>query len=393
MTRHTRRRHRVAGTDGNTVEQPVHVMVGTPDSPMDASVKTPAETSVPVVPTVSLETSATATSTAPQSAVAEKPQPVRTERDKPVVVTGAAGFVGMHTCRALARAGWNVRAVVRNPTKAAGRLADIPCELKVGDIRDGAFMRETMSGAGAVVHLAAIAIERPGQSYESVNRDATGVVLDAARTAGVDRIIHMSQNGADSRSPFRFLRSKGMAQDMVTGSALRWTVFRPSVIFGHEDEFVNVLARLVQLTPVVFPLPSGGTSRFQPVCVTDVATAIQRALDADRTIGGMYALGGPAPLTLRQMAERILTAMQAHRVLVGVPIALLRPVIALAQRLLPTPPVTTSLLDLLAIDNTTPDNALVTTFGITPTPFAPEELLYLRAITARDALASLWGRR
>jgi len=326
------------------------------------------------------------------AAVAEQPEPMPVRHDSPVVVTGASGFVGTHTCRALARAGWSVRAIVRDPAKAAGRLADLPCELKVGDIRDVAFLRSTMAGAGAVVHLAAIAIERPGQSYESVNRDATRTVLDAAIAAGVDRFVHMSQNGSDSQSPYRFLRSKGEAQNMVTGSALRWTVFRPSVIFGPEDEFVNVLARLVRLTPLLFPLPGGGTARFQPVAVEDVAQAVQRALDREDTVRGMYSLGGPVPLTLRQMAERILTAMQARRTIVGVPIPVIRPLIALMQRVLPKPPVTTSLLELLSIDNTTPDNALTTVFGMTPTPFAPEELLYLREISAREALGSLWGK-
>jgi NADH dehydrogenase len=201
----------------------------------------------------------------------------------------------------------------------------------------------------------------------------------------------MSQNGADSASPYRFLRSKGIAQDLVTASALRWTVLRPSVIFGPEDEFVNVLARLIRLTPGIFPLPGGGRARFQPVCVDDVAGAIGAALDDDHTIGGLYALGGPAPLSLRQMVERILTAMQTGRAIVGIPVPLIRPIVALMQRALPNPPVTTSLLDLLAIDNTIPNNALTSTFGMEPTPFAPEELLYLRAITAREAIASLWG--
>jgi hypothetical protein len=85
--------------------------------------------------------------------------------------------------------------------------------------------------------------------------------------------------------------------------------------------------------------------------------------------------------------------MHARRYIVGVPARVLRPLVALAQRLLPRPPVTTELMNLLAIDNTVPDNALTTTFGITPTPFAPEELDYLRRITTRSALASMFARR
>ncbi|HXC24331.1 MAG TPA: NAD-dependent epimerase/dehydratase family protein [Gemmatimonadaceae bacterium] len=332
-----------------------------------------------------------AAETGTQCAVAEQPEIARKERDRPVVVTGASGFVGTRLCRELLDGGWKVRALVRDPVKAAARLGHLPVELRAGDIRDADYLRGALEGAGAVVHLAAIAIERrgAGETYERTNADATQGVVDVAQAVGVERFVHMSQNGADSRSPHRFLRSKGIAQDIVTGSGLRWTVLRPSVIVGPEDAFVNVLARLVKLTPGVFLLPGGGTARFQPIFVGDVVRAVRVALENDATISGMYAIGGPVPLTLRQMAERILTAMRAWRVTVGVPVGVVRPLIAVAERVLPNPPVTTELLDLLAVENTVPENAITSVFGIAPTPFAPEELLYLRRITIGEALRSL----
>ena len=250
-------------------------------------------------------------------------------------------------------------------------------------------MRAALKGAGALVHLAAIAIEKKGESYEDTNAAATRVVLDAARAESVDRIIHMSQNGADSRSQYPFLRSKGVAQDFVTQSSMKWTVLRPSVIFGPEDEFVNVLARLVRLSPIVYPLPGGGTARFQPVAVGDVALAVAKCLDDDSTINRTLSIGGPMPITLRDMTERILVAMNTSRVLVGIPVGALRPLIAFAQTILPNPPVTTGLLDLLKIDNVIPENDLPSVLGIAPTPFAPEELLYLRNISFGDAVSSL----
>lgn len=335
----------------------------------------------------------TATATGLATAVAEQPLPVMNGRRGAVVVTGAAGFVGSHLCQALAADGWSIRAIVRDPVRSAARLAHLPVELRIGDIRDASFMRDAVSGARAVVHLAAIAIQRRGDSYQSANTEATRIVAGAARETGVTRFIHMSQNGSDSRSPYAFLRSKGEAQDLVAASDLRWTILRPSVIFGPEDEFVNVLARLVRLSPLAFPLPDGGRARFQPIWVGDVAQTIVRSLHDDRTVRGTYALGGPAPLSLRDMAERILTAMHTRRAIVGIPATMLRPLVAVLQRVLPHPPVTAELLDLLAVDNTVPDNALTSVFGITPVPFAPEELVYLRRITARGALASLFGGR
>jgi uncharacterized protein YbjT (DUF2867 family) len=329
----------------------------------------------------------------PATAVAEQPQPLSADKKLPVLVTGAAGLVGIHTCRELARNGWKVRAMVRDAARGAMKLGQLPLEFRVGDIRDAGELRSALSGCGAVVHLAAIAIEKKGETYAETNTAATERLISAARAENVQRMIFMSQNGADSASRFPFLHSKGVAQDSVRSSGLRWTILRPSVIFGPEDEFVNVLGRLILLTPWIFPLPGGGAARFQPVAVDDVAKVIRMSLEKKDTVGRIYELGGSVPLTLRQMVERILSAMGTSRMLVPIPIPMLRPIVAVAQRVLPTPPVTSSLLDLLALDNTVTNNALTDTFGVTPMPFAGDELSYVRRITARGAFRSLFRHR
>lgn len=325
-----------------------------------------------------------------RAAVEELPDPEREPRNAPVAVTGAAGFVGTHVCAALVRAGWPVRALVHSERKAAVRIAHLDVQIASGDIRDAGFLRDAFDGARTVVHLAAIAIERAGSTFESVNSEGTASVVRAAADARAERIVHMSQNGADSRSRSRFLRSKGVAEEIVTASTLRWTVLRPSVIFGPEDEFVNALARIVRVTPLLLPVPGGGSARFQPVHVDDVAAAVVRSVASDSTAGHRYEIGGPLALSLREMTERILVAMQAHRVIVPVPLRLARAAVSVVQRLVPNLPVTPELLDLLALDNTVEHNALAPELGVTPTPFAVEELYYLRRITFRDALASLF---
>jgi len=329
----------------------------------------------------------------PATAVAEQPQPYSANKKQPVLVTGASGLVGIHTCRELSKNGWQVRALIRDPARAAMALGQLPVEFRVGDVRDATALRSSLSGCGAVVHLAAIAIEKKGESYADSNTAATERLISAARAESVQRLIFMSQNGADSRSPYPFLHSKGVAQDSVKTSGLRWTVLRPSVIFGPEDQFVNVLGRLIRLTPTIFPLPGGGTARFQPIAVDDVARVVRLSLEKKETVNQVYDLGGAVPLTLREMTERILTAMNTDRKLVGVPIKVLRPLVALAERVLPNPPVTSSLLDLLALDNTVAHNALTEYFKVVPIPFAADELQYLRRITAKNAFRSLFERR
>jgi uncharacterized protein YbjT (DUF2867 family) len=324
------------------------------------------------------------------TAVAEQPQPLSADKKKPVLVTGASGLVGTHVCRELSKNGWQVRAMVRDPAKAAMALGQLPVEFRVGDVRDAGSLRSALSGCGAVVHLAAIAIEKKGEKYNETNSAATERLISAARAENVQRVIFMSQNGADSKSRFPFLHSKGVAQDSIKTSGLAWTILRPSVIFGPEDAFVNVLGRLIRITPKIFPLPNGGNARFQPIAVDDVARVVRMCLEKKDTVHNIYDLGGSVPLTLRQMTERILAAMGTNRRLLSVPVRLLRPVVAFAQRLLPNPPVTSSLLDLLALDNTVPNNALTETFKLTPVPFAADELQYLRRITAKSALKSLF---
>lgn len=325
------------------------------------------------------------------TAVAEQPEPLRISKERPVVVTGASGLVGTHVCQVLVEGGFKVRAIVRNAEKAALRLGHLGLEIRTGDIRNAESVRAALRDGGALVHLAAIAIEKAGESYESTNTDATTILLEGARAAGIEHVVHMSQNGASSKSPYRFLRSKGIAEDSVRSSGMKWTILKPSVIFGPEDEFVNVLARLVRLSPVIFPLPGGGIARFQPIAVDDVARAVRKSLEMRSAVGETYVIGGPVPLTLRQMTERILVAMNARRKLVGVSVSMLRPLILIAEKMIPNPPVTTSLLDLLKVDNVVPVNDLEK-LGIDPTPFAPEELLYLREITASAALRSLFSK-
>ncbi|HYS69023.1 MAG TPA: NAD(P)H-binding protein, partial [Gemmatimonadaceae bacterium] len=264
----------------------------------------------------------------PATAVAEQPLPLSADKKRPVLVTGAAGMVGIHTCRELSKNGWQVRALIRDPAKAAMALGQLPVEFRVGDVRDATTLRSSLSGCGAVVHLAAIAIEKKGESYRESNTAATERLISAARGENVHRVIFMSQNGADSGSRYPFLRSKGVAQDSIKTSGLRWTVLRPSVIFGPEDQFVNVLGRLIRLTPKIFPLPGGGNARFQPIAADDVARVVRLSLEKKETVHQSYDLGGAVPLTLYQMTERILIAMGIHRKIISVPVKALRPIVA-----------------------------------------------------------------
>jgi len=305
-----------------------------------------------------------------------------------VLVTGGSGFVGNNIIDLLVRRGEQVRAQVTNREKAVKRLSKYGEQVEIvqADVADRAAMDRLMEGVDAVIHTVAISMEKGGRTYDEVNYQGTINVVDAAQKAGVTRFINVSQNGADAKLPYRFLASKGKAQDYVASSSLRWTALRPSAIFGPQDEFFNTFARLVRLTPFIFPLIGGGKATFQPVSIFDVAEAAVRSLEDDTTIGKELVLGGPEVLTLEEIEKRVLNALGSNRALVSVPVALLRPVVAVMQAVLPGSPVSTSLLDLLSVPNTTPNNALVEHFKMTPIPFSGLHIDYLKKASAAEAL-------
>ncbi len=306
-----------------------------------------------------------------------------------ILVTGAAGFLGNQTVKKLVELGHPVRALVRKRAKAALRLADVAERIEIveGDVTRPESLTPAMRDVSAVIHTVAIAMEKGGQTYESVNYQGTVNVLNAAQAAGVKRFINISQNGASSELPYRFLASKGRAQEYVAASDMGWTALRPSAIFGPQDEFFNTFARLLKITPLVFPLIGGGKAEFQPVSVYDVVAAALRCLDDDSTIGAELTLGGPEALTLGEIERRVMAALNTRRLLVPVPVPLLRPAVQVMQTLLPGSPVSTSLLDLLAVANTVPDNALVKHFGMAPIPFAGEHIRYLNDHSLGDIFA------
>lgn len=278
--------------------------------------------------------------------------------------------------------------MVRTPEKAQMRLGKYGDNVEIvkGDVTDRSSLPRLMQGVEAVVHTVAISMEKGGQTYEEVNYQGTINVVDTASDAGVRRFINISQNGADSSLPYRFLASKGKAQEYVAQSDMEWTAIRPSAIFGPQDEFFNTFARLVRLTPIVFPLIGGGKSEFQPVSIDDVAEATVRSLDDDGTIGKEFEIGGPEVLTLGDIEKRIIDALGTNRIMIPAPVWLLRPAVFVMENTLPGSPVSSGLLELLAVPNTVPNNALVEYFDMEPIPFAGEHITYLNDTSAGQAL-------
>jgi NADH dehydrogenase len=285
-----------------------------------------------------------------------------------VAITGATGFVGRHVVEHLLRRDHDVRALVRD-TSRAGWLRDRGVSLIEGDLDDQAALRALVQGAGAVVHLVGIILEIGRQTFERVHVGGTRHVLDAAREAGVGRFVYMSALGArpdSAATPYH--RTKAAAQALVAGSGLPHVILRPSIVAAAGNEVLRTMVTMIRLSPVV-PVIGNGLYQLQPVAAEDVADAFVTACE-DEAIVGSFDLAGPEALTYHQVLDQLEQALGVQRRRVAVPVTMVR-FAANAGMVLPNlNPITPDQLQMLLEGNTTAKNAIATVFGITPRPFA-----------------------
>lgn len=294
---------------------------------------------------------------------------------KPVLVTGATGFVGSYLVPELLSRGHRVRCLVRSTTLQ--HLQRPGVELVRGDITAPGSLDEACTGAGSIVHLAAIIREKGRATFQRVNAEGTRHLVAAAQRAGVGRFIHMSNLGVTGPQPaYPFLHSKWLGEEAVREGGLAYTIFRPSVLFGPEDRFINVLADLVRRLPVV-PVIGPGRTRFQLISVAEVARCLASALEEDRFSGQTVELGGPEHLSYEDIINLIIRTLGKRRVKVHIPLPLMRPAVWAMERLLPQPPVTSQQLKMLAQDNITDLDVVERWFGFRPTPLT-EGMGYIR---------------
>jgi len=282
----------------------------------------------------------------------------------PILITGGTGFVGSAVVNALA--GRPLRLLVRDRAKA-GDLPSQEVEIVEGNVTNPGTLPGAVAGCDTVIHLVAIIEESGGENFDSVIRQGTVNVVEAAKSAGARRFIDMSALGAADRPGFGYMQAKWRAEEAVRGSGLAWTIFRPSVIFGPGDGFINALAAVVRSFPVI-PVVGDGQTRFQPISVRDVADAFVAAVDDPETAGQTYELGGPDVLTYEQLLDLVAEKLGKHKRKVHMPVGLMKTVVSLSTPLPKSirPPVTSEQLKMLALDNSTDRSATEHLIGRPP---------------------------
>jgi uncharacterized protein YbjT (DUF2867 family) len=275
-------------------------------------------------------------------------------RASSVVVFGGTGFIGSHLAARLSEHGMTIVVAARHETHAMHLMPLPGVDIAAADLRDDAALRRLVAGRDAVINLAGILHSRRGDPYgpdfKQVHVDLPRRLVDACAAGGVPRYLHMSALGADRHGPSMYARSKADGELAAASRPdVAATIFRPSVVFGPEDNFLNTFARLQRHFPVI-PLAGAGT-RFQPVYVNDVAQAFVRALLDPATAGKTVELGGPGVYTLAELVRLAGRYAGHERRVLALPDGLARLQARLFELLPGEPILTRDNLDSMRVDN------------------------------------------
>ena len=297
----------------------------------------------------------------------------RSAYDTLITVYGGSGFLGRHVVRALAKRNYRIRVAVRRPELAGflqplGRVGQIHAVQT--NLRHAPSVEMAARDAQVLVNLVGILFERGRQRFDAVHTYGAEQVALAANAHGA-RMVHVSAIGADANSSSVYGRSKANAEHLALAAQPSTTIMRPSILFGPEDDFFNRFAALARISPAL-PLVGGGLTRFQPVFVGDVASAIADAVDGKTRPGTVYELGGPDVRTFRELMQFVLTTIERKRLLVSLPFFMARAQATFLQYF-PKPVLTPDQVELLRSDNVVSQAATSETrtlqgLGIDPAP-------------------------
>ncbi|MEM8548640.1 MAG: complex I NDUFA9 subunit family protein [Pseudomonadota bacterium] len=226
--------------------------------------------------------------------------------DKLVTIFGGSGFVGRYATRELAERGWRIRAASRRPD-LAGHLQPMGAVGQIhaiqSNLRYPNSIAQAVAGSDAVVIAVGVLASTGKQTFDSLHVDGPRAVAQAAREAGVETLIHVSAIGSDANSPASYAKSKAAGEAAVLEEFPDAIILRPSIVFGPEDEFFNRFGAMAKVSPLL-PLIGGGRTKFQPIFVADLASAIANSVEGQATPGQVYELGGPEVLSFRQLLDR-----------------------------------------------------------------------------------------
>ncbi len=310
-----------------------------------------------------------------------------------ITILGGTGFVGSSLVAKLDQAGYQVKVLSRR-REAAKHLILLPNVQVVNcDIFDNHALKAALTGNDAVINLVGILHEAGNSGFEKIHHQLPRRIVQICDELGIARLMHMSALQANKYAPSAYLKSKAAGEMAINefSEKLNITIFKPSVIFGRDDSFINMFANLVKFMPVI--ALAKPDAKFQPIWVEDVAQCFVNALENTATYGKSYELGGPQIVTLKQLIQQVMDILGKQRPIIGLndTFSMLQ---AFTLEWLPIKLMTRDNIRSMQIDSVTAQ-PIATELNVTPTALdviVPEYLLNTDPRAAYDAFRSAAGR-
>ena len=274
-----------------------------------------------------------------------------------VITIFGAGFIGKSLIFELLRKGYIVNAVSRNPYLRGNlrSMANIgQLEIRYGDITKKDTIEHYFQNADIVVNLVGVLAENSKNKYRDAHVIGPKNLGELSKKYDIKRLIHISSIGADTQSNIDYQKTKGEGEEAIKHNFSDVTIIRPSIVFGPEDGFFNVQAKLLKLSPII-PLFGGGKNKFQPIYVNDLVEGIIKIFLNDKYKSKIFEFGGPDIMTMHNVYQFILNNLNIKRLLIPTPIVAAS-IMAHFIQLLPNPIITTDLVKALKIDNVVSGN-------------------------------------
>lgn len=276
-----------------------------------------------------------------------------------ITIFGGSGFVGRYIVQKFAEKGDLIRVAVRNPVAArflkplgdVGQITPVPVSISSSES-----LSRVIQGSDVVINLVGILYEKGSQTFEKIHVEGARNIAETAAKLGIPVLLHMSALGAKKNSLSSYASTKARGEEMVLKYFPEASIFRPSVIFGSEDSFLNRFAQMALISPFL-PLIGGGKTLFQPIHVGDVAKCFLNASLLKEAKGKTYELGGPTIYTFKELMIYLLETIHRKRILLPLPFPIAKGIATITQ-FLPTPPLTPDQVELLKSDNVLSPQAL-----------------------------------
>jgi nucleoside-diphosphate-sugar epimerase len=287
-----------------------------------------------------------------------------------ILVTGGTGFIGSRVILRLVQSRFPLKVLLRPKKESTSLPFNLALNAAVSSLNDRRSLRAVLSGVDTVLHFASAENHAPHPDLEDVDVKGTETLLKASIDADVRKIIFLSRNGADKNSTYPILKAKALAEDEIKNSGLDFAILRLTDVFGDNDHFSNQLANYIHASPGIVPLPEGGEMILQPLWIEDLISSIFLILEDNLFQNSINSIGGGEFLEFRAIIKIIMNKIGKRKIPISISPAYLRLFNLWFDQSKKGFPLSSTWLDLLAVDRTCGLDSLPRTFKLIPARFS-----------------------